>query len=358
MDYLLINNILYELRTPVILINKYNIVDYINASGEEFFGHSSNVIKGQTIDRFIQKDCPLLILLSRVRKNKSSLTEESLDISSINVQNRKVRVHLVPLHEDTNSIIIQISQLSVSEIFHTQRVNNKISKSFASMVDMLMHELRNPLAGIKGASQLLESDLINQSNLIELTQLIQIETDRITSLLNRMENITNNNLKLNCEFLNIHKVLNHCKRVAENSFGANLKFVNIYDPSLPEVFANSNLLIQIFLNIIKNSCEASKENDEIIIKTSFNYNKKSAFFKDDIPIALPLQIEIIDYGSGISNDFLPNIFDPFVSSKPSGKGLGLSVVASGLNELGAVIDINSNAKFTNVCVNFPLNNSY
>ena len=350
------NNILYELRTPVILINSYNVIDYINAAGEEFFGHSSNMILGQSLNSLIQKDSPLLILLSRVRKNKLGLTEESLDLSNVNEQKRKVRVHLVPLPNDYNKIIIQISQLSVAEIFQSKRVNSKISKSFSSMVDLLMHELKNPLAGIKGASQLLESDLKNHKSLIELTQLIQVETDRITSLLNRMEHITNDKLKLNCEFLNIHKVLNHCRRLAENSFGARIKFIDIYDPSLPEVYANSDLLIQIFLNIIKNSCEAIIDNGIIQIKTSFNSTKKVAFNSDDIPMTLPLQIEIIDNGSGISNDLLSNIFDPFVTSKKNGKGLGLSIVASGLNEVGAVIDVNSTLGFTNVCVNFPLNN--
>ena len=351
------NNILYELRTPVVLINNNNIIDYINAAGEEFFGHSSNIIIGQSINTLIQKDSPLLILLSRERKNKLGLTEESLDITGLNakIQKKKVRVHLVPLPHEYNKVIIQISQLSVSEEFQSQRVNSKISKSFTSMVDMLMHELKNPLAGIKGASQLLESDLKENKNLLELTNLIIIETDRITSLLNRMEYITNDNLKLSCEFLNIHKVLNHCRSVAENSFGANVNFIDFYDPSLPEIYGNTDLLIQIFLNIIKNSCEAVTEGGEIKIKTSFNSNKKIAFTKDEIPTDLPLQVEIIDNGSGISKNLLPNIFDPFVTSKNTGKGLGLSVVASGLNEIGAVIEVNSDSDFTNFCINFPLN---
>ena len=351
----MLNSILYELRTPVVLLNGNNIIVYINATGEEFFGLSSNLLIGKSIDSIIQKNSPLLILLARVRKNKSGLTEERLDISNVSIQNRKVRVHLVPLPEDTNKIIIQINPFSVSETFQSQRVNSKISKSFSSMVDMLMHELKNPLAGIKGASQLLESDLIGNKGLIELTQLIQIETDRITSLLNRMEHITNDKLKLNCQYLNIHKVLNHCKRVAKNSFGVNIKFVDFYDPSLPEIFANRDLLIQIFLNIIKNSCEASNKSGVIKIKTSFNSNKKIVIDKDEIPISLPLQIEVIDNGSGISNELLPNIFDPFVSSKIYGKGLGLSIVASGLNEIGAIIDVNSTPGHTNICMNFPLN---
>ena len=348
------NNILNELRTPVFLINKDNEVEYINSTGEEFFGISSNLIIGKSIYDFIPEDSPILNLLVRVSKTNLGLTEESLDFSNINFPNRKVRVHVVPLSFDSSQIIIQISQLAISEMFQSQRINSKISKSFSSMVDMLMHELKNPLAGIKGASQLIESDLKNNSNLFELTQLITIESERIISLLNRMEHISNNNSRLECEFINIHEVLNHCKRVAQNSFGTQLDYIEDYDPSLPKLFANKNLLIQIILNLLKNSSEASSINGKIKIKTSFTSNKISSLSNGDIPSTLPLQIEIIDYGIGISNDMLPNIFDPFVSSKKEGKGLGLSIVASGLEEMSAVINVSSQPGSTNFCINFPL----
>ena len=226
-------NILNELRTPVFLINKDNVVDYINSIGEEFFGISSTLIIGKSIYDFFPEDTPILSLLSRVRKTKSGITEESLDFSNINFPNRKVRVHVVPLSFDSNQIIVQISQLALSEIFQSQRINSKISKSFSSMVDMLMHELKNPLAGIKGASQLIESDLKDNSNLSELTQLITIESERIISLLNRMDHISSNNSKLECEYINIHEILNHCRRVAENSFGAKIEYIDEFDPSLP-----------------------------------------------------------------------------------------------------------------------------
>ena len=266
-------------------------------------------------------------------------------------------MHVVPLSFDNDKIIIQISQLSLSEKFQSQRLNSKISKSFSSMVDMLMHELKNPLAGIKGASQLIESDLEDKSNYFELTKLISIECDRIESLLDRMEQISNNNTKLDYESLNIHEILNHCRRVAENSFGAEINFINEFDPSLPRLFANKSLLIQIIINLLKNASEASKKKGNIKIKTSFNSNKITSFGKEDVPTPLPLQIEIIDFGIGISSNLLSSIFDPFVSSKKEGKGLGLSIVASGLEEMGAVIDVISNPGFTNFCINFPLRKS-
>ena len=93
---------------------------------------------------------------------------------------------------------------------------------------------------------------------------------------------------------------------------------------------------------------------KIKIKTSFNSNKKISFSSNEIPTSLPLQIEIIDYGVGIPSNLLSSIFDPFVSTKKEGKGLGLSIVASGLNDMGAVIDVESSPGYTNFCINFPL----
>ena len=348
------NSILNELRTPVFLLNKSNSITYINEIGEEFFGISSSILIKKKINDLIPNDSPILNLIERVRNSKTGITEESLDFSNINYPNRKVRVHVVPLSFDSNKIIIQISQLALSEMIQSQRMYSKISKSFSSMIDMLMHELKNPLAGIKGASQLIEADIKDNFNLLELTKLISIECDRVEDLLNRMEQISTNNFKLDYESLNIHEILNHCKRVAENSFGSEINFINEYDPSLPRLFANKNLLIQIIINLLKNATEASQNKGKIKIKTSFNSNKITSFGKEDIPIQLPLQIEIIDFGIGIPNNLLSSIFDPFVSSKKEGKGLGLSIVASGIEEMGAVIDVSSNPGLTNFCMNFPL----
>ncbi len=350
----MIDNILNELRTPVFLVNKDNNIVYLNAIGEEFFGHSAKIIIGNSIYNLIPKDSAISNLLNRVRKFKSGLTEENLDFSNINFPNRKVRVHVVPLSFDSNQIIIQLSELTVSEMFQSQRINSKISKSFSSMIDLLMHELKNPLAGIKGASQLIESDLNSNINVKELTTLINVESDRIVSLLNRMEQINNNNVTKDYEFLNVHKIINHCTRVAQNSFGSNITFIETFDPSLPSFFANKDLLIQIIINILKNGCEASSNDGKIKIKTSFNSDKKISFSHEEVPTSLPLQLEFIDYGVGISKNLLPNIFDPFVSSKKKGKGLGLSIVASGLNDMGAVIDVSSAQGSTNFCINFPL----
>ena len=142
------NNILNELRTPVFLLNKSNSITYINEIGEEFFGISSSILIKKKINDLIPNDSPILNLIERVRNSKTGITEESLDFSNINYPNRKVRVHVVPLSFDNNKIIIQISQLLFRNVSITK---NKIviSKSFSSMIDMLMHELKNPLLELK-----------------------------------------------------------------------------------------------------------------------------------------------------------------------------------------------------------------
>ena len=349
----MLEDILYELRTPVFLINKHNFIKYINLMGEEFFGYSAKLIIGKPLDKFINYDSSVFNLLDRVRKSRLGLTEESLDFGNINFPNRKVRVHILPSGSD-NDIIVQISELTISELFQKQALNTKISKSFSSMIDMLMHELKNPLSGIKGASQLIEFDVKDNENLLELSQLITIESDRIVSLLNRIEQISTNNIKLEFESINIHEILSHCRRVAQNSFGSNIEFIEEYDPSLPKILIDKNLMIQVILNLLKNAAEAYNLHGKVKIKTTYNSNNVKSFSQSGLQTSLPLQIEIIDFGKGIPAEMLPNIFNPFVTSKKEGKGLGLSIVASGLEEMNANIDVYSEDGFTCFRINFPL----
>ena len=109
--------------------------------------------------------------------------------------------------------------------------------------------------------------------------------------------------------INIHKILNYCKNSAKNSYGNEIIFEEIYDPSLPDFSSNEELLIQIFTNLIKNGCEAQNNKGKIILKTSYNANKKFLLNENDLPEVKPLQVEVIDYGTGISDDEIQNIFD-------------------------------------------------
>jgi len=172
-----------------------------------------------------------------------------------------------------------------------------------------------------------------------------------------MDNLSAGEGNIALETINIHKILNYCKNSAKNSYGNEILFEEVYDPSLPDFYANEELLIQIFTNLIKNGCEAQNNKGKIILKTSYNANKKFLLNESDLPEIKPLQVEIIDFGIGISDIDIQNIFDPFITKKANGKGLGLSIVSNSMRTLDGSIEVSSENGCTNFCLNFPLNKS-
>ena len=344
--------ILTSLNTPIIILDKDNLIKFVNPSLEEFISLSKTILLNNSLLKFIDPDSPIFILVNRVRKSNNSLSEESLILSSKSFFQKEIKVNIMPVYDIEDYIIIQIEELINSRKYLSYKIHDKISKSFSSLVSMLMHELKNPLSGIFGATQLLEKDIKSKS-LTELTDVIKLETKRISKVLSDFENITDDTIEIPSKFLNIHEVLKHCIKVTKNSFGKKISLVEEYDPSLPHVFGNYDLLIQIFLNIIKNACEVDSSTGLVKIKTSFNSDK---LFSDEgsFPRQKPLQIEIIDNGKGIDKDLSSKIFEPFVTTKSNGKGLGLSVVLSGLNTMDASIDVITKENITNFCINFPI----
>jgi two-component system nitrogen regulation sensor histidine kinase GlnL len=232
------------------------------------------------------------------------------------------------------------------------------------MAALLAHEVKNPLAGIKGAAQLLEADLVDANGDVKggangdvngqsLTRMIVEESDRIAALLDRMEGFAGGaNLVL--APVNIHEILDHCLNLAQASYGAHTTIRRSYDPSLPLVNGHRDLLIQAFINIIKNASEATDSNGEIVIKTSYSQGRRLTFAAVDGGSYAPVQVEVIDNGAGISEELRDHIFDPFVSGRSGGSGLGLTMVASVIADHGAMIDVESVPGQTVFRMNFPV----
>jgi len=186
-----------------------------------------------------------------------------------------------------------------------------------------------------------------------LTRMIVEESDRVAALLDRMEGFAGGaNLVL--APVNIHEILDHCLNLAQASYGAHTTIRRSYDPSLPLVNGHRDLLIQAFINIIKNASEATDLNDEITIKTSYSQGRRLTFAAVDGGSYAPVQVEVIDNGAGISEELRDHIFDPFVSGRPGGSGLGLTMVASVIADHGAMIDVESVPGQTVFRMNFPV----
>ena len=206
------------------------------------------------------------------------------------------------------------------------------------MATMLAHEIKNPLAGIRGAAQLLEPTLNSDDR--ALARLICEETDRIRDLVDQME-VFSDERPLEKSPVNIHAVLERVKRLTTASMGQGVSVREDYDPSLPPVLGNKDQLVQVFLNLAKNAAEAIQNNGEageILLTTAFRPGIRLTVPGTSERITLPLEVCVHDTGPGVPEELRPNIFDPFVTTKPGGKGLGLALVAKIVRDHGGIIE--------------------
>jgi two-component system nitrogen regulation sensor histidine kinase GlnL len=210
------------------------------------------------------------------------------------------------------------------------------ARAVAGLAATLAHEVKNPLSGIRGAAQLLEGSVADDER--PLIRLICEETDRICGLVDHMEQFADGK-PIERGPVNIYLVLEHVRRLAESGFGRQVRFVERYDPSLPAVDGNRDQLVQVFLNLVKNASEAvPKDGGEIRLSTQYTHGLSLRVANSRERVELPIMVQVQDNGPGVGADIAGHLFDPFVSSKPSGTGLGLSLVAKIVGDHGGVVE--------------------
>ncbi len=317
------------LQVSTILLDPDGNVAAANGAAEALFNMGAAALRGQNLEALLPAEA-LGLTPRRLREGLAvAAYDQVIPLGLGRSLTGDLLAAPLPDHPGWTTLAIQArAPLTLTDI-------RRGPQGAARAAAMLAHEVKNPLSGIRGAAQLLER--VVDDDQVALTRLIRDEVDRIAALIDRMEGFTDTR-PLTFEAINIHTILGHVRDVARNGIATNVRITEFYDPSLPPVRGNRDTLIQIFLNLVKNAAEAlgnPSALDEIRISSAYRHGVSVARGDDRLP--LPIEIAISDTGPGAPPDVVDHLFEPFVSSKPKGGGLGLALVAKLVADHGGIV---------------------
>lgn len=346
------DEILAALGAATFVVDQSFRLRYANAAAEQLFQSSTMSLIGQDLAELLPMDGPVHALISQVLRDQAPVSEYGITLDTPKTGTRVMAVHAAPLVERNDAVVVSLQEQTRALKIGQQLENRHSVRSVTAMAALLAHEVKNPLSGIRGAAQLLEQNA--EGDDVALTQLICNEADRIVALVDRME-VFSDDRPLEREGVNIHSVLEHVRRLSEHGFGKGLKFNERYDPSLPPVNGNRDQLIQVLLNLVKNAAEASPDSDgEITLATAYQPGVRVKVPGQASSLQLPLVVSVSDNGSGVPDELKSHLFDPFVTTKPNGSGLGLALVAKIISDHGGVIEFESGPRGTTFRIMLPI----
>jgi two-component system nitrogen regulation sensor histidine kinase GlnL len=348
------DTVLNALPHPILMIAPDGKIVEANAAAESFFEVSMLLLRRHQLRDLVPFGSPLLALIEQVRNVGAAVNEYRVDLSTPRTQTERiVDLNVAPVPERPGHVVVMLQERTIADKMNRQLTHRGATRSVIALAAMLAHEIKNPLSGIRGAAQLLEQSAIDDDR--TLTRLICDEADRIVKLVDRME-VFADERPVEREPVNIHVVLDRVKKLAQSGFARHIKFVETYDPSLPPVLANRDQFIQVFLNLVKNAAEAISDqpDGQIELTTAFRPGVRLQVPGSKARVSLPLEFCVRDNGGGVPADLMPHLFDPFVTTKPTGTGLGLALVAKIVGDHGGIIECESQPRHTIFRVLMPM----
>jgi len=317
--------VLNAIPQPILALNEDDIIIRVNYAALQFFLRSERALLGKPVANLLGPNSEILTLIERTRQSGTGYKGRDIRLDIFHDSEARVDVQVQPITDQQGGIFISLEPQTALSKLSKQLATHNAARAAKTVAAMLAHEIKNPLSGIRGAAQLIEEVLSDED--APLTQLIIKETDRIVALVDEME-VFSDDRPLQLSRLNIHQVLDHVLAITRNGFAADQTVKAFFDPSLPEIDGNWNQLVQVFLNLTKNASEAAKHPHGVIeVRTAYSHGTRIRIPNVEKPIDVPIEITVSDNGPGIPDDIKQSIFDPFVTNKSKGKGLGLALVS-------------------------------
>jgi two-component system nitrogen regulation sensor histidine kinase GlnL len=319
----------------MLLLEPDGRVALANSAAEAFLNMSQSLLMEKGWEQQFPADSPVRALVTEARQNRTDIAAYDLFIEFLGGRRTRADVLVGRLPDRDGWLALSFQPRAVTSLVDRQKGQQGAARSATGVAAMLAHEIKNPLSGIRGAAQLLGEAADRDGQ--ELTGLIIAEVDRIRALIDRMEGFTDTRPPLLAEE-NIHSVLGHVRMLAEAGFGRNVQFRERYDPSLPPVLGDRDALIQAFLNLVKNAVEASPPGGTVTITTAFRQGFRMRAHGTNARVSLPLEVCVTDEGEGAPAAIADHLFEPFVSAKRGGTGLGLALVAKVVGDHGGIVE--------------------
>lgn len=343
--------VLDGLSVATLLFNARFRLIFINPAGELLLGISARHLLGQHFSELIQLESPIMPALEEALQSRHPFTRHEMTLSMAHSEDLVVDFTVIPLIEADEEPELLLELTPINNLLRIAREENRQAQQMATreMLRGLAHEIKNPLGGLRGAAQLLEKQLATEE-LKEYTQVIIGEADRLKNLLNRM--LGPNTLPVKTA-VNIHEVLERVRNLVCVEVDERITLQRDYDPSIPDVEADMDQLMQALLNIVRNACQVLTDQGTVILRTRV----ERKFTIGQNRHNLVARINIIDNGPGISDEMKEKIFFPMVTGRANGTGLGLSIAQSLIERHGGVIECQSEPGRTIFSILLPIKSS-
>jgi two-component system nitrogen regulation sensor histidine kinase GlnL len=347
--------LLDALPNPLLVLDDKDRIHLVYSAAQDFFQAGKATLLRANFADLMPLASPALGAIAEARHSGGVVNEYAISAGTPRFgSERNIDLQAVLVHEQPRFVIVMLLERSMAHKIDRQLTHRNAARSVSGMAAMLAHEIKNPLSGIRGAAQLIEPTLSGEDR--PLARLICEETDRIRDLVDHME-VFSDERPPEREPVNIHAVLERVKALALAGMTQPIAIKEEYDPSLPPVMGSRNQLIQVFINLVKNAIEAIEgdgSGGEIHLSTAFRPGVRLSIAASGERVTLPLEVCVRDTGPGVAADLRPHLFDPFISTKPGGRGLGLALVAKIVRDHGGIIECEPHERGTTFRVLLPM----